>query len=96
MLCMVYSSDKEPGISIRNQPILPGKLKREAILVFPMGYQVVRNWTMENCFVFLPISTTVLRWNGSIHDVGDLQRLRGEIAAEVIPSLRAMAAASLV
>ena|ERR1700753_2275969 len=44
----VYRSVRVPGISIRNQPSLPGRLKGESTLVLPIGYQVVRNWIMEN------------------------------------------------
>lgn len=43
----VYRSVRVPGISMRNQPSLPGRLKGESTLVLPMGYQVVKNWIME-------------------------------------------------
>lgn len=33
-----------PGISIRNQPIFPGRLKREVMEVLPIGYQDVKIW----------------------------------------------------
>ena len=40
-LNMIYSSVMKPGASIVNQPILPGRLKRDSTDVLPMPYQLV-------------------------------------------------------